>query len=252
MRRATVPPPENHCPEPEAVRNCGKASRMPERIGTVEDIGRRGAECSQHASAGEEVPDETLARGNQRIGEHIPRTGLDRALSQRAGNVSRSFGSEFEVVLEDDGLPIEQKGAPRYTLEHFVDQRDKPAAELGEGPVPFPIPVSVDQKPDRQEPGLGEPKLGAPRLGEPRLGVLFRPPGRHTAESAGTTSRLQASTRCALPSAHCSCPTCSIGSNAFATCRRWSRQPATSASSRSSSSRPVSSSGSSCPATRCS
>jgi hypothetical protein len=151
---------------------------MPEGVGAIQHVGRRGAQRTQHSPAGEEVPNQSLARRNERVGEHVPRPSLECTLPERVRDIGGAFRSELEIVLERNGLSVEQERRLRASVEDSVDERYKPGAELREGPVPLPIPVRMHQEPD--------------------IEVLFRLSDRHTAESAGVASRLQAAIPCAL------------------------------------------------------
>jgi len=87
-----------------------------------------------------------FARRQQGVRLHIPRADRDAPAGTQLAQRVRTCGPDLEVVLEYDGLPIEQEAVARISLtelENAIDEVDEPRPEVLEGPVPLAIPMAV-------------------------------------------------------------------------------------------------------------
>jgi hypothetical protein len=95
-------------------------------------------------TAGEQVANECLARCEQLVGKHVPRTRLERPARQCGAKRLRSFRAHGEVVVEQYSLPIEEKGRPsRWRIQQLIDQRDETLPKTGEWEIPISFPLRV-------------------------------------------------------------------------------------------------------------
>src|SRR5437588_9763557 len=126
---------------------------MAERIRTIQHRWRLGAKRAQRASAGEQIPHETLPARNQLVGEHEPRSGLDASLTQRRRQLGRAFGAYVEVVLQHDSLTVEQKARTvgRRIVQHLIDQGDETLPKSLGRMIPLAIPVGVGDYVDGEQ-----------------------------------------------------------------------------------------------------
>ncbi len=94
----------------------------------------------------EQVPDMTLAGGQERIGLDVPGSDREPARGDRGHQLIASRRAYRQVVLNDDGLTIEEEAPVRVLLElveHPVDGVDETGPEGFERPVPLTVPVGV-------------------------------------------------------------------------------------------------------------
>ena len=144
MGGATRAAPHDGDRKSVAGRNGGECRRMPEGVGAIGDGRRRGAESTQHAATRFEIPQDRLARRDQIIGEHEPRTGLERSRFQPRAQRRLALGAHGEVIQEGDCLPIEEKRlVGGMTLEDAVEERDQPLPEPCDGVVPLAVPMGM-------------------------------------------------------------------------------------------------------------
>ena len=218
---AVAAPENNRRKHPKPVCDCRQVRRMPERVGAIQHVRRRRAERPQHATTREEVPDQSLARWNERVGQHVPRTGLELTLPQRRAKCR----TRARAGLRDS--PRARRpgrrggtGPRRRPVEDFVDQGDESGAELREMAGTTPDPSAYAPRAGRRgaESRRAEARGALPAPGSSYCGVC----GRCVAAASGDTVR---------PShPHLiSCKPFSTRSSDFATFRRWSRRRATSA-----------------------
>src|ERR687896_631151 len=118
---------------------------MTERVRTVQH-GRRGrAQRAQDATSGQQIADERLAAGNQLVGENVPWSRFQPALTKQGRQLASAIGANGEVVLEDDALSVEQEAlaGPRRVVEQFVDELDESLLEPANRVIPLAVPVGV-------------------------------------------------------------------------------------------------------------
>jgi hypothetical protein len=124
---------------------------MPERIRAVQHRWRRGSERAHRATSREQIADESFSAGNQLVSEDVPGTSLDTSVLQRGGDVRCALRSDVEVVLQHDGLPVEEEAAVARTVQNLVDQRDELLPEAFGRVIPLAIPVGVGDDVDGDE-----------------------------------------------------------------------------------------------------
>src|SRR5437764_1121635 len=118
---------------------------MPERIGTVEHTDRLGAEARDDAPPLQQVADERFPAGNQLVREDVPRARLEPPLAQQRAELLGALRTHVEIVVEQDGLPVEQKTLAEAwrVIEELVNERDEPLPEALDGEIPLAIPMRV-------------------------------------------------------------------------------------------------------------
>ena len=133
---------------------------MPERVGAVEDRRRLTAQAAYGSAAGQQVADERLATRDQLVGKHVPRTRFQAAVTQECRELGGTFGPHLQIVLEQDGLAIEQEALAvcRGIIEQLVDELYQPLSESLRFVIPLAIPMRVGDDVDlerivRHEPG---------------------------------------------------------------------------------------------------
>src|SRR5437764_9651422 len=118
---------------------------MTEAVGTVQHRRRLGAQRAERVATGEQVANERLAARDQLVGEYVPGTGLEPPLSEQRAELRCTFGSDLEVVVEDDALPVEQEALSfgGRIIQQLVDECDEPLTEAARGVVPLAVPMRV-------------------------------------------------------------------------------------------------------------
>ena len=118
---------------------------MAERIGTIENRRWCRAQAAQNPASSKEISHDGFAARNELVGQDVPRTSLETAGGEQRRELGRAFGSDLEIVLEHDGLTIEEKtlAVAGRMVEELVDERDETLAESNEWMVPLAIPVRV-------------------------------------------------------------------------------------------------------------
>jgi hypothetical protein len=143
--RSAVASPQDDQRQAKTLRQRRQGAWVAERIRAVEHRRRFGLMASQHAAAGEQVPDQRLAAGNELVGQHVPRTGLQSPVTKECRERDCAIGAHVEIVLDDDCLAVEQKTLLRRgrVVDELIDQRDQPLPESLGGMIPLTIPVCV-------------------------------------------------------------------------------------------------------------
>jgi len=94
-----------------------------------------------------QVPHQRFPADEKFIGHHVPRPDQDAAAGDRRAQPRFLLGTDLEIVLEDNRLPVEVKvlvrGVAIEQIEEPIDQRHQPEAELFVGEVPLAVPVRV-------------------------------------------------------------------------------------------------------------
>ena len=119
---------------------------MAEGVGRVQHV-HSPPEGGSVRAAEEEIPEESLAGGNQLIGQDIPGPGLEPSGPHRLVNAMRLGRSERQIVLQQDRLPIEKKaGEPGIDIEpldQVIQHAGKPRVQHPLREVPLAVPVGV-------------------------------------------------------------------------------------------------------------
>ncbi len=131
---------------------------MTERVGRVEHI-EPASQTSGVGGTGEQIADQRLTRWNELVRQHVPGPDLQSAGPHRRRRGFRLLRTNAEVVLDQDGLTVEEKRSkarlPTEPFQDVVERGDKAGQEFGAGEVPLPIPV-----------GMGNQVIGRARHGE--------------------------------------------------------------------------------------
>ena len=145
---------------------------MPESIGAIRHRRRDGAKPAQHPPARLEIPQDRFARWDEIVGEHEPRTGLERSRLQPRTERDLLLWADLEIVQERDRLPVEEKAlVGDRTREEDIEERDEPLAEASSGMVPLAVPMGMGHETDAERgdvAGLGGSSA--------HLGTLLRRP----------------------------------------------------------------------------
>ena len=142
---ATQAAPEDDQGKAEPRGQRGERRGVSERIGRVEHARSVSAKPLEHSSPGKEVPNQCLARGDELVGQDVPRTGLQRARAEPLGERVTPLGSNGKVVVDDYCLTVQQKARTGLGSlgEQLIDQRDEPLTETTSGKIPLAVPVCV-------------------------------------------------------------------------------------------------------------
>ncbi len=120
---------------------------MAEGVGGVEHPPVRRVERLLVAGADEQVPEQRLAGRNQLVGQHVPGAGRQPAGAHQGRHPLPLLGPDDQVVLQQDGLAVEQEGGEaRVGVElgqQAVNQGHQPGAQRAERQVPLAVPVGV-------------------------------------------------------------------------------------------------------------
>jgi hypothetical protein len=141
---------------------------MPEGIGTVKHWRAHGAEQLKLMATNEQVPHKRLAAGNQLIGEHVPGACLEPPGSEQAANTIPLRRASLQVILQDDGLPIEEERLPftGWLREQIIDKVDEADPEFLSRSIPLAIPVGVRNKMNLERHGSAcGPRVDASKSG---------------------------------------------------------------------------------------
>ena len=94
--------------------------------------------------------------GIELVGEDIPRPDLQPTVAHEPRDSRALLGPDPEIVLEQDGLTVEEEAAKIRggveAVEQVVDGGDEAGHEGGAGKIPLPVPVGVRDEMDG-EPG---------------------------------------------------------------------------------------------------
>ena len=133
---------------------------QPEDLGHLRDVAEHVGQVSHLHGAAElgrapqaelEVADDRLARDHELVHEDHPRPHRQAAGGGQAAQRLGRLGPYLEVVVDDDGLAVEQEtGVAQVALEEgeeLVEQPDEPGPEHLERRVPLPVPMRVRDDP---------------------------------------------------------------------------------------------------------
>ena len=96
--------------------------------------------------ADEVVPDVGLAADQDLIGQDVPGADADGAGGYGPAQPLFVLRPDFQIVLQDNGLPIQhegQGGIALHRIQDAVHQPDQLAPELVFCQIPFSVPVDV-------------------------------------------------------------------------------------------------------------
>jgi hypothetical protein len=162
----SVATPVDEAPDPEAREELGKLGRVPEGVGRVA-LARDRADRLAHQPAEEQVADVGLAGRQQGVGLDVPGSDRDASLRAAPSELVPAAGPDLEVVLQHDGLAIEQEAVARVLgaqVEDAIDQVDQTRAEVLEGPVPLAVPVGMADENCMHGGSVSQPKGFLPGL----------------------------------------------------------------------------------------
>src|SRR3989442_8941752 len=122
----------------------------------------------------EEIPDQSLARRDLLVGKHVPGAQLQPSGLDQGAHVTLTLRPGAQIVLDQDGLAVEQEAAVRriglQSLHQVVHDRNETGLECGARQIPLAIPVRVrDEMKDQSGHGAPKPK-GLTAL--PRAAIL--------------------------------------------------------------------------------
>ena len=155
MPDATDPAPRDGHRQPEPVSEEWHRGRMAEGVRAIEYGGSHRTETVHHSPPRLEIADQRLAARDLIVGEHIPRPGFDNAALQGIGQTRERLRPHPQIIIEHDGLPIEQERHGPGMVQDGVHQRHQPLPKPLGGVVPLTIPVRVRHH--------GNPQPGGPR-----------------------------------------------------------------------------------------
>ena len=99
----------------------------------------------------EQVAHVALAGGEERVGLDVPRADREPPGRDGGHQLVAPRGAHHQVVLQHDGLAVEQEsplGVLVELVEDPVDRVDEPGPERFERPVPLSVPVGVRHQKD--------------------------------------------------------------------------------------------------------
>src|SRR5215207_2586911 len=140
---AAVAAPRHDEIEAEPTGEQWERGRMTEGVGRIEDRWRLRVEPPNRAAPREQISDQRLAARNELVSEDVPWARLEHAVAECDAKHLRAIGTHLGVVVEDDRLPVEQKGARVIALEQLVDEGGKALPEPAGGEIPLAVPVRV-------------------------------------------------------------------------------------------------------------
>ncbi|MDX2120151.1 MAG: hypothetical protein SF070_03695 [Gemmatimonadota bacterium] len=139
--------PEHRVGEPRFRGQGGEHRGMTEGVRRVEHPAVRGVERLLVPGADQQVAEQRLPRRNLLVGQDVPGAGNQPAGPHQGRHPLPLLGPDDEVVLEQNGLAIEQEGGEaRVGIElgqQAVQQRDQPGAQRAERQVPLAVPVGM-------------------------------------------------------------------------------------------------------------
>jgi hypothetical protein len=118
---------------------------MPKSIGRIENVGSAAEPFGVGLSC-EQISDERLSAGYELVTQYVPGTYLHAAGSYKGANSPFFLGTNAEVVLDQYGLAVKEKGCVRLrleALEEIVDRRNQTGEKNTIGEIPLPIPMCV-------------------------------------------------------------------------------------------------------------
>jgi hypothetical protein len=94
-----------------------------------------------------QIAEERFAADQKFVGQDVPRTKADAAALHQALEPGSAFGTNLEIVGDDDGLAVEvevrEGGVAFEQVDEAIHQPYQAQAELLERLVPLAIPVGV-------------------------------------------------------------------------------------------------------------
>jgi hypothetical protein len=141
------PAREHEAVDPEAGEDLRQLERVAEAVGQVPR--RRGttSEPLAYGAADQQVADQRLAADQELVGQHVTRTDLDPPGGDQRPQPRLVLGSDREVVLEHDRLPVERErregGVALERVEHLVDDAAEHQPKVLEGAIPLAVPVGM-------------------------------------------------------------------------------------------------------------
>jgi len=128
----TPAPPQHPIPDSELTREFRPGRRVAERVGRVQHV-QPPAQPLGVGGTEEEVADQRLPRGDELVREHVPRPDLESPRLDESLDLRVAVGARLQVVLEEDGLAVEQEAAvPGIGVEsrdQIVEHRHEPRVE---------------------------------------------------------------------------------------------------------------------------
>src|SRR5438552_14418954 len=122
---------------------------MAERVRGIENVGSP-AELFGVGATGEEVSHQGFAGGDELVREDVPGTDLQPSIGHQAAHGVDSVGADSQVVLEQDGLAVEQEtseaGFRLEASDQIIDRRHESGDEPGAWQIPLAIPVRMDDQ----------------------------------------------------------------------------------------------------------
>ena len=144
MVRAAVAAPEHDERHPEASGDCRKHGRMTERVGRIEHQRRGCSELAERRAPRQQISHERFAGGNQLVGEHVPRSRLERPVSQPRTELVATLGPHLEIVLEHDRLSVKQEWCDVFSIvEQCVNQGHEALPKSAHWVIPLAVPMRV-------------------------------------------------------------------------------------------------------------
>src|SRR3954452_12795923 len=147
-RLTAQPPPEDSKPDAELAGQLGPNCRVSKGVGRVEHITAT-TEPMRIRLSGEEISNQRFSRGDELVGENVPGTYLKPLGAHQLHDGGFSVRPHREIVLEENGLSVEQKGRAGLRgklVEEIIESGNQAGKKDGLREVPLPVPVGVRDK----------------------------------------------------------------------------------------------------------
>ena len=144
-------------PNPNAI--SGSAAGCPNESGQYNTGRGCRAEPIEDRAPDEKIPNQRLAAWNQLVRKHVPWAGLNTAIPQQSRPArSLLIGTNLEVVVEHNRLPIEQKAfiLAWRIIDQFVDDVGKTLTKDLDRLIPLAVPMGVCDDVDLERQGGGD------------------------------------------------------------------------------------------------
>ena len=139
-------PPHHTRPDAELAGQGGPHRWMTERIRRIQHV-EPAAEPLGIRRAEQQVAHQRFARGDELIGEHVPRTDLQAPRLDEGPDLGLLLRARAQVVGDEYGLAIEQEAAVARVrlqpLEQVIQRGDEPRLKRGARQIPLAVPVGV-------------------------------------------------------------------------------------------------------------
>ena len=144
-------PPHDRVLDPGQPQDLGHLRDVAEHVGEVPHA-HRAAELVAPCDAELEVAHDRLSRHHELVHEDHPRPEVEPARGDERGDALGPVGPDLGVVVDDDGLAVEEEPPVRIVVleevEQVVDERDQTGPRGLERGIPLAVPVRVGHDAD--------------------------------------------------------------------------------------------------------